>query len=106
MASSISTIVRVQRAYACAAETIYDAWLDPGVARHFLFATPPAGEVTTCEIDPGLNGRFVVVDRRPMDEGGGSSVDMRHEGRFLQLDRPRRIAFTFWLPQFGGREST
>ncbi|MBK0391368.1 SRPBCC family protein [Ramlibacter algicola] len=102
--SSISTILRVQRAYACTAETIYDAWLDPDVARHFLFATPPTGEVTTCEIDPGVNGHFVVVDHRPVD--GDSAMDMRHEGRYLQLDRPRRIAFTFWLPQFGGHETT
>jgi uncharacterized protein YndB with AHSA1/START domain len=102
---AISTIVRVQRAYACTAETIYDAWLDPQVARHFLFATPPTGEVVRCEIEPGVNGRFTIVDRRPV-EGSGTAMEMEHCGRFLQLDRPRRIAFGFTLPQFQAHETT
>ena len=53
----ISTIVRVQRAFDCTAEAIYDAWLDPEVARRFWFATPPSGQVARCEIEPGVNGR-------------------------------------------------
>jgi len=102
---SASTIVRVQRAYACAADTIYDAWLDPDVARNFLFASP-GGEVIRCDIEPGVNGRLVVVDRRPMEADGGAFVDVEHSGRFLQLDRPRRVAFSFSLPQFQARENT
>ncbi len=100
---SISTIVRVQRAYACTAETIYDAWLEPELARRFFFTT---GEVTLCEIDPGVHGRFVVVDRRQLEGSGEATVEIRHEGRYLQLDRPRRIAFSFWLPHFGNQSST
>src|SRR6476660_1212428 len=102
---SVSTIVRAQRAYACTAETIYDAWLDPDIARHFLFGTP-GGEVIRCDIEPGVNGRLVVVDRRPMEAGGGAFLDVEHAGRFLQLDRPRRIAFSFSLPQFQSHDST
>lgn len=102
---SVSTIVRVQRAYACTAETLYDAWLDPAVARRFLFGTP-TGEVIRCDIEPGVNGRLVIVDRRPMEADAGSFIDVEHTGRFLQLDRPRRIAFSFSLPQFQSREST
>src|SRR3954468_19172264 len=101
--AATSTIVRVQRAYACTAETIYDAWLDAEVARNFLFATPPTGEVVRCEIAPGVTGRFAAGDRRPMAE---APVEMEHAGRFLQLDRPRRIAFSFSLPQFEMPEST
>lgn len=102
---SVSTIVRVQRAYACTAETIYDAWLDPDVARQFLFATP-TGEVIRCDIEPGVRGSLVVIDRRPMEADGSAFLDVEHTGRFLQLDRPRRIAFSFSLPQFQSREST
>jgi uncharacterized protein YndB with AHSA1/START domain len=100
-----STIVRVQRAYACTAEAIYDAWLDPRVARHFWFATPPQGEVVRCEIEPGVDGRFVIVDRRPLEAEPGTHVEIEHTGRFLQLDRPRRIAFTFSVPQFHSHET-
>lgn len=103
---SVSTIVRVQRAFACSADTIYDAWLDPDMARRFLFATPPTGEVIRCDIEPGVNGRFTIVDRRPLEADGGNAMEIEHAGRFLQLDRPRRIAFSFSLPQFKSPEST
>jgi uncharacterized protein YndB with AHSA1/START domain len=103
---AISTLVRVQRAFACTADTIYDAWLEPSVARRFLFATPPAGEVVRCDIEPGVGGKFVITDRRPLDGEPAQSVDVEHVGRFLQLDRPRRIAFAFAVPAFGGPETT
>lgn len=97
-----STIVRVTRAYACDAETVYDAWLEPDTAARFFFATPE-GEVVRCEIEPGVNGRFTIVDRRSLE---GAALDIEHCGRFLQLDRPRRIAFVFSLPQFDTPEGT
>jgi len=101
---ALSTIVRVQRAYACTAEAVYDAWLDPRLARKFFFASPK-GEVVRCEIDPGVNGRFTVVDRRPLDAAPQQLVEIEHCGRFLQLDRPRRIAFSFTLPKFQSHET-
>lgn len=102
---ALSTIVRVQRSFACTAETIYDAWLDPAVARHFLFRSP-AGEIVRCDIEPGVNGPFTIVDRRPMESDPAQKVDIEHTGRFLQLDRPRRIAFGFTLPRFQSHETT
>jgi uncharacterized protein YndB with AHSA1/START domain len=100
-----STIVRVQRAFDCTAEAVYDAWLDPQLARRFWFATPPAGEVIRCVIEPSVNGKFTIVDRRPIEAGSDSAIDMEHTGRFLQLDRPRRIAFSFSLPQMQDHET-
>lgn len=100
-----STIVRVQRAFACTAEAVYDAWLDPRLAQRFLF-NAPGGRVVRCEIDPGVGGRFTVVDRRPLEADGTAALEVEHCGRFLQLDRPRRIAFSFSLPQFQSHEST
>ena len=100
-----STIVRVQRAYACTADTVYDAWLDPNMARRFWFATAQ-GEIVRCDIEPGVNGRFTIVDRRPLEAAPDQLVEIEHSGRFLQLDRPRRIAFSFGLPQFQSHETT
>ena len=100
-----STIVRVQRAFDCTAEAIYDAWLDPRLARQFWFATPPRGQVIRCDIEPGVNGRFTIVDRRPLEADPSRHIDVEHSGRFLQLDRPRRIAFTFGLPRFQSHET-
>lgn len=100
-----STIVRVQRAYACTADAVYDAWLDPRMARRFWFATP-RGEIVRCDIEPGVNGRFTIVDRRPLEAAPDQFIEVEHTGRFLQLDRPRRIAFSFGLPQYQSHETT
>lgn len=100
-----STIVRVVRAYDSTAEAVYDAWLDPQQARRFWFATPPSGEVTRCLIEPNVNGKFTIVDRRPVDAGTDAQMEWEHTGHFLQLDRPRRIAFSFSLQQFQDHET-
>lgn len=74
------------------AERVYDAWLDPAVARKFLFATE-GGRIVRAEIDPKVGGRFTMTDRRNVE-------DFEHVGEFVVLDRPKRIVFDFWLPKF------
>ena len=85
--------VRVTRHFAASAEHVFDAWLDPVKARHFLFATP-AGHIVRCEIDPRVGGRYAVVDRR-------DGEDVEHTGEYLEIDRPRRFGFTLSVPKYG-----
>jgi uncharacterized protein YndB with AHSA1/START domain len=85
-------VVRVTRNFDEPPERVYDAWLDRGTARRFLFATPD-GEMGRVEIDPRIGGRWVVVERRDGEE-------VEHRGEYLELERPRRIAFTLQVPKY------
>ena len=83
----------VTHRFAAGPERVFDAWLDPSIARRFLFATRD-GEMIRAEVNPKVGGQFTFVDRRP-DMG-----DVLHTGEYLEIDRPRRLAFTFAVPQF------
>lgn len=53
----------------------------------WLFATPD-GAMQEVSIDPQVGGRFRIVEKR-------GEYLAEHHGQYLELDRPRRIVFTF-----------
>ncbi|MDQ6717887.1 MAG: SRPBCC domain-containing protein [Gemmatimonadota bacterium] len=69
------------------AERVFDAWLDPLIARRFLFATG-TGEMVRAQTDPRVGGEFVFTDRR-------DGEDIEHAGKYAEITRPKRIAFDF-----------
>ena len=84
--------VRVTHRYRQSPERVFDAWLDPAIARKFLFTTP-TGEMVRAEVDARVGGGFTFTDRRD-----GQDVD--HVGTYRQIDRPRRLVFSFGVPLY------
>src|SRR5579859_7952664 len=91
MSSSEIRVVRVVRAFAASAERVFGAWLDPAMAKRFLFVTNN-GEIVTAEIDARVGGRFRIIRR--------DGEDVEHVGTYLEIDRPRKLVFTFSVPKF------
>jgi len=90
------TPIIIKRVYDFPAERVFDAWLTPEVTRRWLFTTDDS-EVIRCEIDARVGGKFEIVDKR---ESGEFKGEIRHVGEYLEIDRPRRLVFTFGVPQF------
>jgi uncharacterized protein YndB with AHSA1/START domain len=89
-ASSGAKLV-VTRSFDARPEVVFDAWLDPASARRWLFVSP-TGTLTRVEIDARVGGRFLFVRR--------DDQDIEHVGEYLEIERPRRLVFTFGVPKF------
>ncbi len=84
--------LRLTRRFDAAPERVFDAWADPKLAAGWLFTTP-ASEAHTTAIDLRVGGRWEIVDRR-------DGASYRALGEYLEIERPRRLVFTFGMPQF------
>jgi uncharacterized protein YndB with AHSA1/START domain len=96
MSPNSNLSLQVTHEFSASPERVYDAWLDPSKAPKFLFATS-SGQMVRVEIDARVGGRFNFTDRR-------DGQDVEHVGTYLELDRPRRIVFTFGVPSFSPHE--
>jgi uncharacterized protein YndB with AHSA1/START domain len=84
--------LQVTRSFATNPECVFDAWLNPAIARRFLFATP-TGEMVRVDIDARVGGKFLMVRR-------SDGEDVEHVGEYLVIERPRRLVFTFAVAKF------
>ena len=85
-------LLRMTRRFDAAPERLFDAWTMPSLVARWLFTTPTS-EAHTAELDVRVGGQWVITDRR-----GG--VDYRALGEYLEVERPRRLVFSFGMPQF------
>jgi uncharacterized protein YndB with AHSA1/START domain len=80
------TAIRLTRCFDEPPRRVFDAWLDPGLAGRWLFATA-SRPMTHVEIDARVGGGFRLADRR-----NGASTE--HRGRYLEIVPHRRLVFT------------
>ena len=89
-------LVTVQREIAAPAEDLFDAWLDAESLGSWL--RPSRTRETRAEIDARVGGTFRIV----MVNDESSTV---HAGTYLEIDRPRRLVFTWSSPATRFRDS-
>jgi uncharacterized protein YndB with AHSA1/START domain len=87
--SSAARTLRIERTYRAPAEAVFDAWTSEEVMRRWFHAQHD-WETTEAKVDLRVGGRVHVIMRdpaKPADYGGG--------GRYTEIDRPTRLAFTW-----------
>jgi uncharacterized protein YndB with AHSA1/START domain len=77
--------IRITRRFPAAPERVFEAWLDPGHAGQWLFATA-SRPMARVEIDARVGGSFRFVERR-------DGQDTEHTGRYLEIVPHRRLVF-------------
>lgn len=75
------------RHFGASAPRVFDAWLDSSKLRAWMFA-PPWGGALRIRVDARVGGSFSFVERR-------DGVDCTIVGRYLEIERPHRLAFTW-----------
>ena len=86
----------VSREIAAPAEVLFDAWLEPRSLSVWL--RPSVISQTRAEVDARVGGEFRIVMVR--DE-----AEVLHSGRYLEIDRPRRLVFSWSSSATGHRET-
>lgn len=86
MTAATIPAVRLQRTINAPPERVFDAWLDAQALAKFM----RGGPAMTCDAvnDPRVGGRFLIT---MMD---AKSVHP-HTGEYLEIDRPRKLVFTW-----------
>lgn len=86
--------VRVTHRFNASPERVFDAWLDPEMIGRWMFGpSVREEEVVGIAVDARVGSSFSFVVRRQ-----GEEID--HVGRYLEIDRPRRLAFTWGVPKY------
>jgi uncharacterized protein YndB with AHSA1/START domain len=101
MAENEIAEARVEHRFEASAERVFDSWLDPALIRRWMSASLQGfglpGDVRRVEIDPRVGGRFTFSDVRD----AGEAV---HWGTYLEIDRPRKLVFTWFASEEDARE--
>ena len=99
MSSRPHVDVRVTRRFRASAERVFDAWLSPELIGQWMFGPRLRDEeVLRIAIDGRVGGSFSFLVRRQ-----GQELD--HVGTYREIDRPRRLVFTWGIAGSSADES-
>jgi uncharacterized protein YndB with AHSA1/START domain len=86
MTTATIPAVRIQRTLNATPERVFDAWLDAEALAKFM--RPGPGMSCDAVNDPRVGGKFLITML------GGDSIHP-HTGEYLEIDRPRKLVFTW-----------
>ena len=88
--------VRIDRRLPATPEEVFDAWTDPAMMRQFM--APGNVQRTRVKADVRVGGEFEIVMEQPDKETD-------HHGKYIEIDRPRKLAFTWRSVHTGNRDT-
>jgi uncharacterized protein YndB with AHSA1/START domain len=95
MANVSKTTLNMTRRFRASAEKVFDAWLNPAMMRRWLFTKESTNNVALSESRVG--GEWQITDHR-------DGTDYTAIGKYIEIDRPNRLVFTFQMPQIASTE--
>lgn len=86
-----SPSLRLERRFDASPERVWRALLDPEITRQTFLD----GGMKDCEVmrDVRVGGKWSIKARQ-------GEMEMTTSGEYLEVDKPRRVSFTFAMPQF------
>ncbi|MBD1382599.1 SRPBCC family protein [Metabacillus arenae] len=91
------TTLKMTRIFDVAPKRVFDAWLNPEMMRKWLFTLE--GTNKAAHSNPQVGGTWEIIDHR-------EDKDYRAIGEYLEIDPPKKLVFTFKMPQFSELEDT
>jgi len=88
-ATLASAAVVVRRTIAASAEELFDAWLDPEALA--MWMRPGTIRSTVAKVEPHVGGSYEITML-------GQSGPIVHKGVYRQIERPKRLVFTWASP--------
>ncbi len=91
MSTDSNICVQVKRHFDAPAEHVFDAWLNPSMIGVWMFGPAVREEkVLHVSVDAQIGGSFSFLVQRD-----GETID--HSGKYMEIDRPRRLVFTWGI---------